>query len=73
MVDSTINNRQFLKDNMEKRHKIELNNLDLECKALFKNAKKSNRNEIEARIIQMKFDLKAKHREEEDLFDSGDG
>ena len=43
--------------------------LDGKIRALMKTAKKSNKVEIEAKCVQMNFDLKAKHREEEDLLE----
>ena len=55
---------------MEARHENETKELELATSKLLKNAKKSTRAQVEAQIIQMQFDLRAKHREEEDNFES---
>jgi len=55
------------------RHKAEAKELDDVIKALLKGAKKADKAQLEARAIQMRFDLRAKHQEEEDLnFDPTD-
>lgn len=47
-------------------HRVDLIRLDEACKQLKKTKGKSKK-ELEAQIIQMEFDLRAKHREEEDM------
>ena len=47
-------------------HRRDLLDLNEACKQL-KKTKGKSRTEIEAQIIQMEFDIRAKHREEEDL------
>jgi wyosine [tRNA(Phe)-imidazoG37] synthetase (radical SAM superfamily) len=49
---------------MERRHQEELQQLQETTKAMLKAAKKSTRTSIETQVIQMGYDLKAKHREE---------
>jgi hypothetical protein len=49
-----------------KRHAQEVVELKETSKTLLKGAKKSERAATESRIIQMEFDLKAKHRDEVD-------
>jgi hypothetical protein len=53
-------------EDMERRHKAEKRELDGKIRALMKTAKKSTRAAIEAHAIQMEYDLKARHSEEED-------
>jgi hypothetical protein len=53
-------------DVLMQRQQMELKELEAESKKLLKAANKSNRAEVEARIIQMEYDLKAKHRDEEE-------
>lgn len=48
------------------RHTQEVAELKESSKALLKAAKKSERAAVEARVVQMEFDLKAKHRDEVD-------
>ncbi len=56
---------------MEKRHQLEKLQLEETAKVMLKGAKKSAKAQIEHQIIQMQYDLKAKHMEEEDDFDNG--
>lgn len=56
-------------EEMEKRHKSELRELEYTVRTMLKGAKKSQRAELEAKAIQMEYDLKAKHREEEDTLE----
>ena len=51
---------------MVNRHKVEAKELDESIKALLKAAKKTDKAQVEARAIQMRFDLRAKQQEEED-------
>ena len=53
-------------DQLYARHDIEIKELKETSKQMLKTAKKSEKAVIEARIVQLEFDLKAKHREEED-------
>jgi uncharacterized protein YfcZ (UPF0381/DUF406 family) len=53
-------------EEMERRHKAEVRELEGKVRALLKTAKKSNKGAIEAQAIQMEYDLKARHREEMD-------
>ena len=48
------------------RHTKEVNELKETSKAMLKAAKKSERVATETKVVQMEFDLKAKHREEVD-------
>ena len=48
------------------RHDLEIKELKEASKQMLKSSKKSEKAIIEAKIIQLEFDLKAKHREEED-------
>lgn len=48
------------------RHAQEVAELKESSKALLKGAKKSERAATEARVVQMEFDLKARHRDEVD-------
>ena len=52
---------------MEQRHKQELKDLEYKTRAMLKAAKKSEKNVVQAEIIQMQFDLKRKQEEEYDL------
>ena len=56
-------------DGLERRHKRELRELEGEVRAMLKGAKKSQKAELESKAIQMEFDLKAKHREEEEALE----
>ena len=58
---------------MERRHKAEIRKLEGEVRALLKTAKKGNKAQIEAQTIQMQYDLKAKHQQEEDDMDASGG
>jgi hypothetical protein len=58
---------------IESRHKAEVRKLEGEVRALLKTAKKSNRAEIEAKAIQMQYDLKGKHSTELDEFEEMGG
>lgn len=58
---------------LERRHKAEIRKLEGETRALLKTAKKSNRAQIEAQIIQMQYDLKSRHNEEIDALESSGG
>lgn len=51
---------------MVNRHKAEAKELDESIKALLKASKKADKAQVEARAIQMRFDLRAKQQEEED-------
>ena len=53
-------------DQLYARHDLEIKELKETSKQMLKSAKKSEKAVIESRIIQLEFDLKAKHREEED-------
>jgi hypothetical protein len=53
-------------EDMERRHEREIQELHVQIQAMMKGAKKSVRAQLEAQAIQQQFDLKAKHREEED-------
>lgn len=57
---------------MESRHKKETEELAEKAAALRKSAKKNTKAQIESQIIQMEFDLKAKHYNEEEDLESGD-
>ena len=48
---------------MEQRHKQELKDLEFKTRAMLKAAKKSEKNVVQAEIIQMQFDLKRKKEE----------
>lgn len=54
---------------MQHAQERELQELQEQCKTL-KKTKGINKKEIEARIIQMEFDIRAKHREEENMLES---
>jgi len=56
-------------EEMTRRHKAEVRELEGRIRAMLKGAKKAQRAELEAKAIQMEMDLKAKHREEEDDLD----
>lgn len=49
---------------IETRHERELEELAERVKQMLKGAKKSTRAQVEAEVIQLQFDLKARHREE---------
>ena len=49
---------------MEQRHKQETKDLELKTRAMLKAAKKSVKNVVRTKIIQMEFDLKRKQEEE---------
>lgn len=49
---------------IEQRHEREMAELAERVKVMLKNAKKSNKAQVEAEAIQLQFDLKARHREE---------
>ena len=51
---------------MESRHKKELRELEGKVRAMLKSVKKAEKAVFEAQIIQMQFDLKARHNEELD-------
>ena len=51
---------------LEEGHRKDRLELEESCKQL-KKSKGKSRKELEAQIIQMEFDLRAKHREEEDM------
>ena len=53
-------------EELERRHKQEVRDLEGKVRALLKTAKKSNKAVVEAEAIQMQFDLKARHNEEYD-------
>jgi OTU domain-containing protein 6 len=57
---------------LEKRHEKELTELELTVSGLRKAAKKSNRAAIEAQIIQLQYDIRAKHRDELEALESRD-
>ena len=54
---------------MEARHLQEIKDLEVTWANLLKASKKSARSQVEAQIIQMRYDLRAKHREEEEFFE----
>jgi len=56
-------------EDMERRHKKELRELEGEVRALLKGAKKAQKAELEAKALQREYDLKARHREEEEALD----
>ena len=59
-------------EDLERRHKQEVRDLEGKVRALLKTAKKSTKAVVEAEAIQMQFDLKARHNEEYDaLVDMG--
>ena len=58
---------------METRHQLELQQLQETAKTMLKGAKKSAKAQLEAQIIQMEYDLKAKHREEMDALEENLG
>lgn len=58
--------RQESYRDMMNRHKAEAKELDESIKALLKASKKADKSQVEARAIQMRFDLRAKQQEEED-------
>ena len=53
---------------MEARHLQETKVLEATAANLLKASKKSTRSQVEAQIIQMQYDLRAKHRDEEEFF-----
>jgi hypothetical protein len=53
-------------ETMTQRHKAESRELEGKIRALMKTAKKSNKSEIEAKSVQLNFDLVGKHRLEID-------
>eukprot|EP01038_Epipyxis_sp_PR26KG_P016265 gene16265-22153_t len=55
---------------LESRHKIEVIELDDRIRTLLKTVKKSNRVEVEAQTIRLRYDLKEKHQEEIDELES---
>ena len=71
-VNAVISACETMAD-LERRHKAEVRKLDGETRALLKSAKKSTRAQIEAQIIQMQYDLKAKHSEEIDAWEENGG
>lgn len=58
---------------MVNRHKVEAKELDESIKALLKSSKKADKAQVEARAIQMRFDLRAKQQEEEDSNEESTG
>lgn len=54
---------------MERRHKKELRELEGSIRGMLKGAKKAQKAELEAKAIQLEYDMKAKHREEEDALE----
>jgi len=59
---------------MERRHKAERRELEGQVRAMLKGAKKSAKAELEAKAIQMEFDMKARHLEElEELEEEEEG
>lgn len=77
MADFSDSNAAFIietEENMDRRHDLEAQQLEEQIKGILKQAKKGDRAMLEAQIVQMRFDLRAKHREEVDsLVDSGGG
>jgi len=53
-------------EEMERRHKKELRELEGKVRGMLKGAKKAQKAELEAKAIQLEYDMKAKHREEEE-------
>merc|ERR1712137_1292155 len=64
--DHNSSNKLETLEEMDERFIREKDDLQIECDKLLKTAKKSTRKSIEAKIIQMQYDLKSKHMEEED-------
>ena len=65
-------------DELDAKHRQETRKLEGELRALLKKAKKSEKKEAEAKAVQLEYDLKAKHRDEEALLEEylekhGDG
>ena len=60
-------------DELLSRQEIELKELSLTIKSMLKGVKKSSKAELEAKSIQMEFDLKAKHRDEVEELESNLG
>lgn len=56
-------------DELEAKQKQESRKLEGEIRAMLKKAKKSEKKEIEAKVVQLEYDLKAKHRDEEILLE----
>eukprot|EP01036_Dinobryon_divergens_P027644 gene27644-36453_t len=54
---------------MEARHLQEVKDLEATAANMLKASKKSTRSQVEAQIIQMRYDLRAKHREEEEYLE----
>jgi murein L,D-transpeptidase YcbB/YkuD len=57
-------------EEIERRQKAEVRKLEGESRALMKTAKKSTKAQIEAQIIQMQYDMKARHQEEMDAWEA---
>jgi len=64
-------NRQQLLLDLEERHEREIKELEMNSTAMLKAAKKSNKAQIEAQVIQMHYDLRAKHRDEIEELENG--
>jgi len=62
----SVTGRQESYRDMVNRHKMEAKEIDESIKALLKGSKKADKAQVEARAVQMRFDLRAKHQEEED-------
>jgi poly-D-alanine transfer protein DltD len=60
-------------EEIERRHKAEMRKLEGETRALMKTAKKSTKAQIETQIIQMQYDMKARHQEEMDAWEASGG
>ena len=56
-------------EEMERRHKKELRELEGSIRGMLKGAKKAQKAEVEAKAIQLEYDMKAKHREEEEALE----
>lgn len=56
-------------DDLESKQKKESKKLEGEVRAMLKKAKKSEKKDTEAKVVQLEYDLKAKHRDEEILLE----
>lgn len=56
-------------DELEVKQKQEARKLEGEVRAILKKAKKNEKKEVEAKAIQLEYDMKAKHRDEEVLLE----
>ena len=60
-------------DEIEVRHKSEINDLEEKIKKILKLTKKSEKQIVEAQVVQMRFDIKARHMQEVDVIENFPG